>query len=84
MDPLVSVPIVIAHILPEAAAPEPALEPQGFRSKAKGFLVCLPLPLHPLEDREDLKLAPKKKMLVHADRVPEIMSAFASMFANLR
>jgi hypothetical protein len=34
MEPPVSVPIVSAAWLAEAATPEPELDPQGFRSRA--------------------------------------------------
>src|ERR1700692_2276503 len=48
IEPSVSVPMAAAHRLAETAAPEPALEPQGLRSSAYGFLVWPPRPLHPL------------------------------------
>src|SRR5262249_12029912 len=55
--PSVSVPTAAAQRFAAAAAPEPELEPQGFRSRAYGFLVWPPRPLHPLVERLERKLA---------------------------
>ena len=41
MEPSVSVPIAITVRLAETDAPDPELEPQGFRVRSYGFLVCL-------------------------------------------
>src|ERR1043165_7230073 len=49
-EPSVSVPIAAAHKFAATAAPEPELEPQGFRSSTYGFLVCPPRPLQPLDE----------------------------------
>ena len=57
IDPLVSVPIAITHKLAETAAPDPELLPHGLRSKQKGFLTWPPLPLHPLVELSERKLA---------------------------
>src|SRR5690349_22072735 len=48
IDPSVSVPIATAQRFAETPAPEPELDPQGFRSRAYGFFVCPPRPLQPL------------------------------------
>src|ERR1041384_6258400 len=47
-EPSVSLPTATAQKLAETAAPEPELEPQGFRSRTYGFRVCPPRALHPL------------------------------------
>jgi len=41
----------------DTAAPEPELEPQGFRSSTYGFLACPPRPLQPLDECVERKLA---------------------------
>src|ERR1700733_4489045 len=48
IEPSVSVPIAAAHKFAETPAPEPELDPHGFRSSAYGFFVRPPRPLHPL------------------------------------
>src|SRR6185295_9398501 len=45
----------------ETAAPDPELEPHGFRSSAYGFAHCPPTALHPLEEWVERKFA-------HSDR----------------
>src|SRR6266550_6620153 len=47
-EPSVSVPIAAAQRLAATAAPDPELDPHGLRSRAYGFFVCPPRPLHPL------------------------------------
>src|SRR5260370_39535870 len=56
-EPSVSVPIATAQRFAETPAPEPELEPQGFLSSAKGFLVSPPRPLHPLVEWLERMLA---------------------------
>jgi hypothetical protein len=48
IEPSVSVPIEAAHKFADVAAPDPELDPHGFRSSAYGFRVNPPRPLHPL------------------------------------
>src|ERR1041385_8555279 len=48
IEPSVSLPIATVHKFADVAAPEPELDPQGLRSRAYGFFVSLPRPLHPL------------------------------------
>src|SRR5947209_4139355 len=48
MEPSVSVPMPMAARFAEMPAPVPELDPQGLRSRAEGFLVRPPRPLHPL------------------------------------
>ena len=55
MDPLVSVPIVMAARLADAATPEPELDPHGFRSSAYGLRHWPPRALQPLVARSPLK-----------------------------
>src|SRR5713101_7628831 len=62
MLPSVSLPNDTVAKFADAAAPEPELEPQGFRSMPYGLCVCPPRPDQPLIDSNDLKLA-------HSDRV---------------
>src|ERR1044071_4189065 len=57
MEPSVSVPIAAAQRFAATAAPEPELEPQGFRSSEYGFFVWPPRPLQPLDDLVERKLA---------------------------
>src|SRR6185436_4010729 len=51
IEPSVSVPIEMAVRFAAVAAPEPELEPQGFRSRAYGFRHWPPRALHPLDER---------------------------------
>ena len=46
-----------AHRFAETAAPEPELDPHGFRLSAYGLRVCPPRPLHPLDERVERKFA---------------------------
>src|SRR5450631_248267 len=48
MEPSVSLPTATVPRLADVAAPEPELDPQGLRSRAYGFFVKPPRPLHPL------------------------------------
>src|ERR687886_235529 len=57
IEPSVSVPSAARHRLAATATPDPELEPPGLRSRTYGLRVWRPLPLHPLEEREDRKLA---------------------------
>src|SRR5580658_392613 len=64
MEPSVSEPTATRARLAAMAAPEPELEPQGFRSRAKGFLVCPPRPLQPEEDRVERKFAHSLRLVL--------------------
>src|SRR5438874_13415612 len=57
MLPSVSLPNETAAKFAVAAAPEPELEPQGFRSMPYGLCVCPPRPDQPLMDPNDRKFA---------------------------
>src|SRR5262245_7836192 len=61
IDPSVSLPMPAAAKFAAIAAPVPELEPDGLRSRAYGFRVCPPRPLHPLEERDE-------RMLAHSER----------------
>jgi hypothetical protein len=74
IDPLVSVPMAIAQRLAETAAPDPELEPQGFRSSTNGFLVCPPLLLQPLLDRDERKLAHSLRFVFPSNTAPEALN----------
>ncbi len=56
-EPSVSVPTPIAARLAAIAAPEPELEPDGFRSSAYGSWVWPPRPLQPLVEWVERKFA---------------------------
>src|SRR6266481_10211788 len=64
MLPSVSLPNDTAAKLAEAAAPEPALEPQGLRSMPYGLLVCPPRRDQPLVDSNERKLAHSDKLVL--------------------
>src|SRR3954468_4919397 len=64
IDPSVSVPMATAHRLAADAAPDPELDPDGFRSSAYGFLVCPPRPLHPLDECVDRKFAHSLRLVL--------------------
>ena len=57
IDPSVSVPMAAMQRFADTAAPEPELEPDGFRSSAYGFRVSPPRPDQPLTELEPRKLA---------------------------
>src|SRR5450631_409123 len=62
IEPLVSVPMAAAQKLAAAATAEPALEPDGLRSRAYALRVWPPIPLQPLEERVERKLAHSLKL----------------------
>src|SRR5437660_11725491 len=57
MLPSVSVPMETVVRLPDAAAPDPELDPHGLRSMALGLLHWPPRPDQPLDEKNDRKLA---------------------------
>src|SRR5207247_3326509 len=57
IEPSVSLPIATSHNEAATAAPEPELDPDGLRSRAYGFFVWPPRPLHPLDECVDRKFA---------------------------
>src|SRR5713101_9253423 len=64
MLPSVSLPKETAAKFAEAAAPEPELEPHGFRLMPYGLLVCPPRPDHPLIDSNARKLAHSERLVL--------------------
>src|SRR3954468_7137212 len=70
IDPSVSVPMATAHRLAADAAPDPELDPDGFRSRAYGFLVCPPRPLHPLDEWVDRKFAHSLRLVLPISTAP--------------
>src|SRR3954470_13694471 len=69
IEPSVSVPTAATARSAAAPTPEPELEPHGLRSSTYGMFVWPPMPLQPLDDGPERKLA-------HSDRL-----AFAMMIA---
>ena len=74
IEPSVSVPILMAQRLAAVAVPEPALDPDGLRSRIYGHLVCPPLLLHPLVDLVDRKLAHSLKLVLPSNTAPASLS----------
>src|ERR1017187_4769357 len=64
MLPSVSLPKETAAKFAEAAAAEPALEPQGLRSRPYGLLVCPPRPDQPLIDSKERKFAHSERLVL--------------------
>src|ERR1700693_3936121 len=77
IEPSVSVPIATAHMLEETAAPEPELEPQGFRSSTYGFFACPPRPLQPLDECVDRKFAHSLRFVLPSRIAPAARSLAA-------
>src|SRR6185312_2328200 len=73
-DPSVSVPIATVQRLAEAADPEPALEPEGFRSRIYGHRVWRPRLLQPLVLRVDRKLAHSLRLVLPRTIAPAFRS----------
>src|ERR1041384_133840 len=78
IEPSVSVPIAAAQRFAAAAAPEPELDPHGFRSSAYGFFVCPPRPLQPLEDFDERKLAHSLRLVFPRITAPASRNFFAT------
>src|SRR5688500_17564206 len=70
IDPSVSVPIANAVRLAATAPADPELDPHGFRSSPYGFFACPPRPLHPLDERVDLKFAPSLMLALPRSMAP--------------
>src|SRR5436853_1175343 len=62
IEPSVSVPTAATARSAEATTPDPELEPQGLRSRTYGMFVWPPMPLQPLDEGPERKLA-------HSDRL---------------
>src|SRR3954466_4179118 len=79
IEPSVSLPTATVHRFADVAAPEPELDPQALRSRAYGFLVRPPRPLHPLVEWLD-------RMFAHSLRFvfPRITAPPAGSFCATR
>src|SRR5581483_6708017 len=82
IEPSVSVPIATAHRLAAAAVPDPELEPDGFLSRAYGFFVCPPRPLHPLVECVERKFAHSLRFVLPRMTAPAARSR-ATMNASV-
>src|ERR1700730_3792642 len=69
-DPSVSVPTPATQRFAETAAPEPELDPHGFRSSAYGLRVCPPRPLQPLEECVERKFAHSLRLVLPRITMP--------------
>src|SRR5437870_13318485 len=74
MLPSVSVPIETAVKFAAAAAPDPELDPQGFRSMAYGLLHCPPRPDQPLVEKNERKLAHSERFVLPRMTAPPARS----------
>src|SRR5260370_37895030 len=64
IQPSVALPKETAAKFADAAAPEPELEPHGFRLMPYWLLVCPPRPDHPLIDSNERKLAHSERLVL--------------------
>src|ERR1700720_1326158 len=78
-EPSVSVPTAMAQRFADAAAPDPELEPQGFRSSTYGFFVCPPRPLQPLDECDERKLAHSLRFVLPRMTAPASRNFFATV-----
>src|ERR1043165_7149132 len=78
-EPSVSVPITAEQRFADAAAPDPELEPHGFRSSPYGFFVCPPRPLQPLDDLFERKLAHSLRFVLPSITAPASRSFRATV-----
>ena len=74
MLPSVSVPMPTAARLAAIAVPVPALEPQGLRSSAYGFLVCPPRALQPEVERVERMFAHSLRLVLPRITAPAARS----------
>ncbi len=79
MLPSVSVPIETAVKFAAAAAPDPELDPQGFRSMAYGLLHCPPRPDQPLVEKNERKLAHSLRVVLPRMTAPAARSLAATV-----
>src|SRR5262249_43698698 len=77
MLPSVSLPRETAVKLAEAAAADPELEPLGLRSIAYGLLHWPPRPHHPLEEKNERKLAHSLRLVLPRMSAPPARSLAA-------
>src|ERR1700704_5390784 len=79
MLPSVSVPIETAVKFAEGAAPEPELDPHGFRLIPYGLLHCPPRPDQPLVAVVDRKLAHSLRVVLPKITAPASRRFFATV-----
>src|SRR6185503_11094463 len=79
MLPSVSVPSVRAAKLAVAAAPDPALEPQGLRLRPYGLLVWPPTADQPLVEKNERKLAHSERLVLPRITAPPARSRAATV-----
>src|SRR4051812_516411 len=77
IEPSVSVPTAATARSAAAATPEPELEPHGLRSRTYGMFVWPPMPLQPLDDGPDRKLAPSEGVALPMMSAPAVFHCFA-------
>ena len=73
-DPSVSVPIATVHRFAEVPDPDPALDPDGLRSRIYGHLVCRPRLLQPLVLRVDRKFAHSLRFVLPSNTAPAFLN----------
>src|ERR1700737_2476215 len=83
MLPAVSLPNDTAAQFPEAAAPEPELEPQGLRSMPYGLLVCPPRPDQPLVASNDRKFAHSERLVLPRMTAPPARKLAATVESSV-
>src|SRR5580692_11568525 len=77
-EPSVSEPTATAQRLAAVAAPEPELDPQGFRSRAYGLRVWPPRPLHPLLEWLERMFAHSLRLVLPRITAPDSRSFWAT------
>src|SRR5580698_7781166 len=77
-EPSVSEPTATAQRLAAVAAPGPELEPQGLRSRAYGFVVWPPRPLHPLLEWLERMFAHSLRLVLPRITAPDSRSFCAT------
>src|SRR5882672_1590807 len=70
IEPSVSVPTATTARSAAIAAPDPELEPQGFRLSAYGLRVCPPRPLQPLVECVERKFAHSLRFVLPSSTAP--------------
>src|SRR5271168_3984811 len=78
IEPSVSVPIPTAHKLADMPAPVPELDPQGLRSRAYGFRVRPPRPLHPLVEWLERMFAHSLRLVLPRITAPALRNCVAT------
>src|SRR5262249_59505468 len=78
IEPSVSVPTAAAARFAATAAPDPELDPDGFRSSAYGFFVWPPRPLQPLLECVDRKFAHSLRLVLPRITAPASRSRAAT------